>query len=425
MFVVTLSRKRALRAALVILAVFIGVAVGIAAVLTSINTQAAETRLPIYSVERPDNKISLTFDCAWGNSNTDELLEILAEHGVFATFFVTGEFVDKFPDDIRRIFAAGHEIANHSDSHPHIKGMNINSLIDDTREAERKITMVTGVRPTLYRSPYGEYDANSIKTIEGLGYKFIQWSVDSIDWQEPDPATIVRRITDKTVPGSILLFHNDLENTTQALPEVLTRLRQAGFEFVRAGELIYYEDYFIDHAGKQIRDVRTILPPDISADNALVEAIEIVRARLTLDEIMSLQDGISPSIVAKLTPHLSSGQLRALSELTATDAEAIMAAITATNDHEYEIPENNEEFDYYEHFQNFDHENKDGGQEEITPINEQAENDNIPDLHGLLEENGLELNELLEEGVPDLNGLLENMPPGADLNELLAEDEKS
>ncbi|MCL2698303.1 MAG: polysaccharide deacetylase family protein, partial [Oscillospiraceae bacterium] len=97
MFVLTLSKKRALRATLIILAVFIGIAVGVAAVFTSINTGAAETLLPIYSVDRPDNKISLTFDCAWGNSNTDELLAILEEHGVYATFFVTGEFVEKFP----------------------------------------------------------------------------------------------------------------------------------------------------------------------------------------------------------------------------------------------------------------------------------------------------------------------------------------
>jgi polysaccharide deacetylase family sporulation protein PdaB len=329
MFVLTLSRKRALRAALVILAVFIGIAVGIAAVLTSINTGAAETRLPIYSVDRPDNKIALTFDCAWGNSNTDELLDILAQHNVFATFFVTGEFADKFPDDIRKIAAAGHEIANHSDKHPRIKGMNIHRLIEDTREAERKITMITGTRPTLYRSPYGEYDDNAVKTIEGLGYKFVQWSVDSIDWQEPDPATIIRRVVDKTVPGSILLFHNDLENTAQALPDVLTMLRQAGFEFVRASDLIYHEDYRIDHTGKQIREVRTVLPVfDSDAEIiALSQAVGIIQEKLTFEEIASLRDGITPAIAMKIAPYLSEEQLNALSALSERETEAIMAAI--------------------------------------------------------------------------------------------------
>ena len=165
MFVYTLTKKRALRAGLIILAVFVGAAVGIAAVLTSINTGAEETRLPIYAVDRNDNKIALTFNCAWGNSNTDELLAILAEHEVYATFFVTGEFAGKFPEDVRKMANAGHEIANHSDVHPRLKGMNIHRVIEDTKEAERKIAMITGKQPTLYRAPYGEYDANAVTTI--------------------------------------------------------------------------------------------------------------------------------------------------------------------------------------------------------------------------------------------------------------------
>jgi len=374
MFVLTLSRKRALRITLIILAVFIGIAVGIAAVLTSINTGAAEGRLPIYSVDRPDNKISLTFDCAWGNSNTDELLEILAQHNVFATFFVTGEFVDKFPDDVRRIASAGHEIANHSDAHPRIRGMNIHRLIEDTREAERKIAMVTGTRPTLYRSPYGEYDDNSVKTIEGLGYKFVQWSVDSIDWQEPDPATIVKRVVSQTVSGSILLFHNDLENTTQALPEVLTKLRQEGFEFVRTSDLIYHDNYRIDHTGKQIRDVRTILPvyEDEAQIIALSSAIEVIQEHLSFDEIASLRNGISTDIAMKLAPHLSSEQLSALEALTAKQTESIMAAILNEDIPIEPISDNLPALD----------QPKDGEEpyEPIVPIS-----DDIPNLNELLE----------------------------------------
>jgi polysaccharide deacetylase family sporulation protein PdaB len=422
MFVLTLSRKRALRAALVILAVFIGIAVGIAAVFTSINTGAAETLLPIYSVDRPDNKIALTFDCAWGNSNTDELLAILEEHGVYATFFVTGEFVEKFPDDVRRIAAAGHEIANHSDAHPRIRGMNLNRLIDDTREAERKIMMVTGTRPTLYRSPYGEYDENAIKTIEGLGYKFIQWSVDSIDWQEPDPATIVRRVMDKTVSGSILLFHNDLDNTTQALPEVLTKLRQAGFEFVRASDLIYHENYYIDHAGKQIREVSAIIPVGAEFDfgPALTEAVEIIIERLSYAEIAALRDsvvageGFPAEIAAKVTLHLSAEQLNALSELTSEQAEAIVAAVLNENNSTATPtggePEN--EFEPGAEHGEYWLEAKDGSPDDefpITPINE--DNIDIPDLQELLESNEYNAENFPMAGteMPDLNEWLREL----------------
>jgi polysaccharide deacetylase family sporulation protein PdaB len=403
------------------LAVFIGIAVGIAAVFTSINTGAAETLLPIYSVDRPDNKISLTFDCAWGNSNTDELLAILEEHGVYATFFVTGEFVDKFPDDVRRMHAAGHEIANHSDSHPRIRGMNLNRLIEDTREAERKILLVTGERPTLYRSPYGEYDENSIKTVEGLGYKFIQWSVDSIDWQEPDPATIIKRIMDKTVSGSILLFHNDLENTTQALPEVLTRLRQAGFEFVRTSELIYHEDYRIDHTGRQIREVRTILPAGVEfdANPALSEAIEILMEKLTYEEIAALRDGVAAGegvpaeIAVKITPHLSAAQLSAVAELTPSQAEAIVAAVLGETGLEAVADNLPEGWEGFENWDEWALENKDGHPDYVAPvpIAEESFDMGIPNLDELLGDNGhsehINENPAAEGAeVPNLDGLL-------------------
>lgn len=170
----------------------------------------------------------MTFDCAWGNSNTDELLEILKNANAKATFFVTGEFCDNYPEDVKKFHDAGHSVQNHSDLHPHVKGMNINDLIADTRECSRKIKMITGEEPTLYRAPYGEYDENVLTTIEGMGLKVIQWSADSIDWEDPDPFTIYERIMSKTKSGSILLFHNDLENTAEALPEILTELLQKG-----------------------------------------------------------------------------------------------------------------------------------------------------------------------------------------------------
>ena len=379
MFVLTFSKKRAFRAVMITLAVFVGIAVGIAAILTAIDTDAAQTKLPIYSVDRGDNKISLTFDCAWGNSNTDALLSILKEQGVYATFFVTGEFCDKFPDDVRRIAGAGHEIANHSDKHPHIKGININKLIEDTRECERKIQMITGKKPSLYRSPYGEYDTNGITTVEGLGYKFIQWSVDSIDWQEPDAATIIKRVGDKTVSGSILLFHNDLENTTDALPELLTRLRQAGFEFVKVSDLIYNEDYNIDNAGRQIRDVKVIVPAPAAyvPSPTVSEAIAVIAEKLTPEELSSLKNGVSPEIAAKVAPYLSAGQIRALSELSALSEEEMSGLVASVLEPELPIePSDGEKYDAV----------AEGALElEDLPLYEQTDEENIPDLPGQFE----------------------------------------
>mgnify|MGYP003300118527 CR=1 FL=1 len=181
MFVMTMTKRRLIRAITFILVLITGIAIGVFAIISSINTGAEGLSFPIYCVDRADNKVSITFDCAWANSNTDQLIEILDKEDVKATFFVTGEFCDKYPEDVKKFYDAGHSVQNHSDTHPHVNGMNINSLIEDTRECSRKIEMITGEAPMLYRAPYGEYDDNVMTTIEGMGLKIIQWSVEPLD----------------------------------------------------------------------------------------------------------------------------------------------------------------------------------------------------------------------------------------------------
>ena len=111
MFVMTMTKRKLIRAVMFVLVLITGIAIGVFAILSSIDTGAENVKLPIYNVKRTDNKISITFDCAWGNSNTDKLISILAEADAKATFFVTGEFADKYADDIKKLSDAGHEIA--------------------------------------------------------------------------------------------------------------------------------------------------------------------------------------------------------------------------------------------------------------------------------------------------------------------------
>ncbi len=265
MRMITFTKKKIKRIALIGVLAAATAAVAVGAIVTSVSTRAAERMLPIYSVQRGDNKIALTFDVAWENSNTEELIDILDEFDAKATFFVTGDWCDRYPDDVKKFFDAGHEIENHSDQHPHVKGINVNDLITDTREAARKIKMITGEEPSLYRAPYGEYDDSMMTTLEGMGYKVIQWDVDSIDWKEPKPEEIKSRILKGVKSGSILLFHNDLDNTTEALPQLLTELKNNGYQFVTVGDLIYWDNYTIDANGKQIPDLASDL--DINAEN--------------------------------------------------------------------------------------------------------------------------------------------------------------
>ena len=332
MVVYTMTKKQILRVISVILFGLIVVGIIIFAVFGAVTASADEVKLPIYCVDRGDNKIALTFDCAWGNSNTDELLEILKNANAKATFFVTGEFCDKYPEDVKKFYDAGHSVQNHSDIHPHVEGMNINSLIEDTRECSRKIKMITGEEPTLYRAPYGEYDDTVMTTIEGMGLKVIQWSVDSIDWEDPDPYTIYERITSKTQSGSILLFHNDLENTTEALPQILTELLQSGFEFVTVEDMIYYEDYYIDSTGKQIYEPKTsaVTPVVLYADDPYANAaFEKMRQNLTLEEIynLSVYGELKLDVIEKNQTYLSKAEIAALYEMSYEELYAAYIAL--------------------------------------------------------------------------------------------------
>ena len=178
---VSIPKKQITRIAAITAAAAATAAVIITAAVTSVGTKAEQRKLPIYRVERADNKIAVTFDVAWENSNTDELLNILSEYDAKATFFITGDWCDRYPDDVKKFADAGHEIENHSDQHPHVEGINVNDLINDTRECSRKIKMITGKEPVLYRAPYGEYDDSLLTTLEGMGLKTIQWDVEPND----------------------------------------------------------------------------------------------------------------------------------------------------------------------------------------------------------------------------------------------------
>ena len=112
-----------------------------------------ERDLPIYCVGRDDNVVSLSFDAAWGNEDTQQLIDILAEHDIKATFFVVGEWVDKYPESVKALFDAGHEVMNHSNTHPHFTQLSPSQMAEEVKACADKIESVTGVRPNLFRPP--------------------------------------------------------------------------------------------------------------------------------------------------------------------------------------------------------------------------------------------------------------------------------
>ncbi len=217
----------------------------------AVGAAAAGRQLPIYCVRRDQKMASLTFDAAWGNEDTQALIDILGAYNVKATFFVVGDWVEKYPESVKALHDAGHEVMAHSDHHDHFNALTTDQIVADLNACNDKIQAVTGVRPTLFRPPYGEYDDHVITAVRGMGVQPIQWDVDSLDWKDLSAAEITRRVTSKVQPGSICLFHNAAKHTPEALPDVIEALIGQGYTLVPVSQLILQGDYTIDHTGRQ------------------------------------------------------------------------------------------------------------------------------------------------------------------------------
>ena len=168
---------------------------------------------------------------------------------------MVGDWVDKYPESVKALHDAGHEVMNHSNTHAHMSKLSREEIIADIEACSDKIEAVTGVRPTLIRPPYGEYNDTVISAIRSIGMEPIQWDVDSLDWKDLPASEIVQRVTGKVQPGSIVLFHNAALHTPEALPTILETLLQEGYAFVPISQLILPgtcgTDYTIDHTGRQ------------------------------------------------------------------------------------------------------------------------------------------------------------------------------
>lgn len=211
--------------------------------------------VPIYCVESKEKTVALSFDAAWGNEDTEQLISILDKYKIKATFFVVGSWVDKYPESVKQLSDAGHNIENHSNSHPHMPQLSVEKMTNELETCNDKIEKITGVRPILFRAPYGDYDNAMLNTVTSLGMYTIQWDTDSRDWKkEYTTDMIVKGVVDNVKEGSIVLFHNAAVNTPEALPIIIEKLIAKGYKFCLIRDLIYKDNYYIDHAGMQCKN---------------------------------------------------------------------------------------------------------------------------------------------------------------------------
>ena len=216
-----------------------------------VGASASERQLPIYCVQREDKIVALSFDAAWGNEDTQTLIDILNKYDINATFFVVGQWVDKYPDSVKALHDAGNEVMSHSDDHAHFAQLSAEQITANINTSNDKIEKVTGVRPTLFRCPYGEYNDTVISTINGMDMNVIQWDVDSLDWKDLSADEITSRVLNNVKAGSIVLFHNAAKHTPEALPGIIEKLLADGYTIVPVSQLILTGDYTIDNTGMQ------------------------------------------------------------------------------------------------------------------------------------------------------------------------------
>lgn len=218
----------------------------------SLNVFSPTKELPIYSVEREDKKIAISFDAAYGDEYTIDILDTLDKYDVKTTFFLVKFWVENFPNRVEEIYKRGHEIGNHSATHPNMSELSSEQIAEELNSTGDEISKITGKKPTVFRPPYGDYNDNLILEAKKNGYYTIQWDVDSIDWKELGTQSVVDRVTRNVKPGSIVLFHNNAKYVREYLPLVLERLIADGYEIVPISKLIHKEDFKMDNSGRQI-----------------------------------------------------------------------------------------------------------------------------------------------------------------------------
>ena len=210
--------------------------------------------LPIYYVDTDEKKIAISFDAAWGDEHTKSILDTLDKYNVKTTFFLVDFWVNEHPEAVKEIDARGHEVANHSTTHPKMTELSKEGMIKEIKTTEESIEKIIGKKTTLFRPPFGDYNDNLIQTCREIDYHVIQWDVDSLDWKELGAQSVVDRVTRNVKNGSIVLFHNNAKHVPEYLPIVLEKLQKEGYEIVPISKLIHKDNYYIDNSGKQIQE---------------------------------------------------------------------------------------------------------------------------------------------------------------------------
>lgn len=207
------------------------------------QANAKETTTPqaIFKVDTTKKIVALTFDISWGNKVPEPVLAVLKKEKVKkATFFLSGPWTLRHPQIAKQIKDMGFEIGNHGNLHKDFSNYPDRWIREQVSLSEKSIQQVTGIKTKLVRTPNGDINPRVIRCLNTMGYTVIQWNTDSLDWKNPGTQNIVNRVTKRVVPGDIVLMHasDSSKQIVEALPQVISQLRQDGYRFVTVSELL-------------------------------------------------------------------------------------------------------------------------------------------------------------------------------------------
>lgn len=182
-------------------------------------------------------EVAITINVDWGEDHLPAMLKIMEEHGVKATFFLTGTFVERFPLLIQQLVEGGHELGNHGYRHVHPNTLTQEELVSLITATEVLIEEETGVKTRLFAPPYGEYNDLLLSVVHDLNYQLILWTVDTVDWQRPGSQVIRDRVLHNAEKGSIILIH-PVGQTVEALEEIIVGIKEKGLTPVTLSTLL-------------------------------------------------------------------------------------------------------------------------------------------------------------------------------------------
>jgi peptidoglycan-N-acetylglucosamine deacetylase len=192
---------------------------------------------PIYKGNPEKPMVTFLINVAWGNEYLPKVLEVLKKNNVHTTFFLDGSWVKKYPDLAKMIYEEGHEIGNHAYSHPDLKKMTANRINEELSKTSDVIKAILGVTPKYFAPPSGSYRDEVVSIAANMNMYTILWSLDTVDWRNPNPNEMAQRIINKVHPGAMILMH-PTNATANGLDMMIKGIKNKGYQIGTVSELL-------------------------------------------------------------------------------------------------------------------------------------------------------------------------------------------